>query len=80
MKFTIEVTCPHCERKFYENINIAWRDVIFNGGTIDTDCPYAECSKVADESSFKVVGLFNMKAHETDFKTEKELLEILDNN
>lgn len=78
MRFTIEVTCKHCGRKFLENIKIYHRTYILNGGTIDTDCPYDECSKVADGSEFKVVGIPNEKTHETEFKCEKDLLEIFD--
>lgn len=54
MKMRILVTCPKCGRQHEDIINV--RESEMNGGTIDTDCPYFECSAVIDESPFKVFG------------------------
>lgn len=76
MKFTIEVTCPHCGETWEENVYLRSVDEIVNGGTIDTDCLSLKCGKVIDGAKFKVVGVWNFNTCETEYKTTEEMVKL----
>ena len=73
-KFTVKCSCPKCGAKFEENIHIHFTSEITEGGSVDTDCP--ECGSVIDGTPFVVVGVWNYRTCQTEYRPEKELIDI----
>lgn len=76
MKFTIRTTCPKCKKYWEQNVHIRWRSDIINGLKLEDVCDY--CGHEDENFDAVVVGIWNIKTHETDYSSEKELLDIWD--
>lgn len=72
--FTIKCTCPKCKKSFEQNTYLHAASEIIEGGSIDTDCDY--CGSVIDDTNFEVVGVWNYRTCETEYRPKDELVKI----